>query len=156
MNIEKVIRMSKLANQLAEIIMAAAICAEEMRTGIQAEVDKSFGAAATSSARNITPNLQHNSERPVLHESTLCVNWKGKSLYLGHTRSFWLLDRLARRPNQYVTHLDLLHDVWDNEELSTSTIRSVVRHLKCKLRVGDMHDLADSIRGRNGRYILIV
>ena len=54
-------------------------------------------------------------ERPLLDESTLSVIWKGKSLHLGNTLAFRLLERLARCPNQYVTHLDLLRDVWEDE-----------------------------------------
>jgi Transcriptional regulatory protein, C terminal len=156
MNAEKVLHLAKLTHQLAEIIMAAAICAEEMRTGVQSELDGTSNAAIGLSDRNMPLNPPSANERPILHESTLRVNWKGKSLHLGHTRSYWLLDRLTRRPNQYVTHLDLLHDVWDDEELSTSTIRSAVRHLRRKLRVGDMEGLADAIRGHNGRYILVL
>jgi DNA-binding response OmpR family regulator len=47
-----------------------------------------------------------------------------------------------------------MRDVWDNEYLATSTIRSFIRRLRLKLRRGGMGDLADAIRGHNGRYIL--
>jgi DNA-binding response OmpR family regulator len=89
-----------------------------------------------------------------MDESTLSVLWNGKSLHLGHTRSFRLLARLSRSPGRYVTHLDLLQDVWDDENKTTATIRSVVRHLRRQLCDGGMTELARLIRGHNGRYIL--
>ena len=65
-----------------------------------------------------------------------------------------LLERLARCPNQYVTHLDLLRDVWEDEYTATATIRSLVRQLRRKLRGAGWADLAAAIRGHNGRYVL--
>ena len=93
-------------------------------------------------------------ERPLLDESTLSVSWKGKALHLGNTLAFRLLERLARCPNQYVTHLDLLRDVWEDEFTATATIRSLVRQLRRKLRGAGWTDLAAAIRGHNGRYVL--
>jgi DNA-binding response OmpR family regulator len=154
MTTQKVQRLAQLTNQLAETLMTAAICAEELRTEIHAELDGGDGVLAGHSRDGLGRDLSHANQRPWLDQSTLSVRWNGKSLHLGHTRAFWLLDRLARRPNQYVTHLDLLHDVWDDEDLADSTIRSVVRHLRCRLRDGGMGELASAIRGHNGRYIL--
>ena len=77
-------------------------------------------------------------------------------MHLGNTLTFRLLERLARCPNQYVTHLDLIRDVWEDELLdtTTATIRSLVRQLRCKLRGAGWTDLAAAIRGHNGRYVL--
>jgi DNA-binding response OmpR family regulator len=50
--------------------------------------------------------------------------------------------------------LDLLEEVWDGEDREISTIRSLVRRLRNKLKRGGMDDLADAIQGYNGRYIL--
>ena len=153
MNSEKVQRLAQLATQLSETLMTAAICAQEIRSEIIAEQDawdaKAVGGDADGRRRGSSMT-----SRPLLDQTTLRVCWNGKSLHLGHTRAFSLLDRLSRCPNQYVTHLDLLNDVWDNEELSTATIRSAIRHLRRRLRDGKMAELAAAIRGHNGRYVL--
>lgn len=146
-------RLFSLSNQLAETLMAAALCAEEIRTTVRNAV-----------GGNVDSSYRHNSgsilaadprrPRPLLDESTMRVLWKGRSAPLGHTLSFRLMERLSRRPNQYVTHLDLLREVWENENLKLATVRSVVRKLRQKLRRHGMDELADAIRGHNGRYIL--
>ena len=142
-------RLDRLTSQLAEKLMTAVICADEIRSTIRAEIEL---------ALNNGSNERHweamTSRRPLLDQSTFSVLWRNQRLRLGHTRQFWLLHRLAQCPNQYVTHLDLLHDVWDSEELTTATIRSVVRHLRCQLRGGGMGDLADAIHGHHGHYVL--
>ncbi len=80
--------------------------------------------------------------------------WNGKALHLGHTHGFWLLARLSRSANQYVTHLDLIQEIWDNDLTDTAVLRAGVRRLRIKLRRGGMGDLADAIVGHRGRYIL--
>ena len=148
---EGIHRLDRLTCQLAETLMNAAFCVEEIRAVVRVEIDvKATGHIGGQP----TERTSANASRPILCESTLRVSWKGRSLHLGNTVSFRLLGRLARRPNQYVTHLDLLHDVWDDEDLETGTIRSMVRHLRRKLRDGGMGGLAHAIRGHNGRYIL--
>lgn len=152
MDHDKSHRLKGLTSQLAETLMTAAICVEEIRNVVRTEIDiVSEDECGPCKGRSRSSVAQL---RPLMSESTLCVMWKGRSLHLGHTLAFRLLDRLARRPNQYVTHLDLLRDVWDDEYLATATIRSVVRHLRRRLREGGMTELADAIRGHNGRYIL--
>lgn len=146
-------RIALLTNQLAETLMAAALCAEEIRMAVLAELDGAGPGMDDRSVPVLVPPGS-NGQRPILNESTMCVMWNNKTVHLGHTVVFRLLARLARRPNQYVTHLDLLEDVWDGEDRETTTIRSTVRHLQRKLRAGGMPELAAAIRGHNGRYIL--
>jgi DNA-binding response OmpR family regulator len=147
---DKVRRLDRLTGQLVEALMTAALVAEEIRGEVRSEIDEDDVAERPA----CNAGGKRCRSRPLLSESTLSVSWKGRSLYLGHTLAFRLLERLARRPNQYVTHLDLLRDVWDDEELETATIRSVVRHLRRRLRDGGMTKLANSIEGHNGRYVL--
>ena len=147
-------KLDVLATQLTENLMTAAICAQEMCTVARTQVGDAVYAVGSKSGNGLGPTLTPCRQRPLLDESTLSVFWKGKALHLGQTLAFRLLSRLARRPNQYVTHLDLLRDVWDNEDLATATIRSLIRELRRKLRRGGMTDLATAIRGHNGRYIL--
>ena len=155
MTTDKIRRLDALASQLAETLMTAAICAQEIRAVVLTELDDNGHLESGRQAMGLAHDACHR-QRPLLVDSTLSVIWKGKILHLGQTLSFRLLARLARRPNQYVTHIDLLRDVWDDEELltATSTIRSLVRELRRKLHHGGMTDLASAIRGHEGRYIL--
>ena len=147
-------RIAVLTSQLADTLTTAALCTEEIRAAILAELGDDDVAYAGRAEFRLSPATSDHQQRPLLDESTMCVVWKGVSLHLGHTVTFRLLSRLARRPNQYVTHLDLLQDVWDGEDREITTIRSSIRHLQGKLRAGGMPELAAAIRGHNGRYIL--
>lgn len=156
MTADTIRRLDALAGQLTEILMTAAICAQEIHAIARAECDDDSHAYPGRQTARLKPGMAQDEQRPLLDESTLSVIWKSRTLHLGHTLAFGLLARLARRPNQYVTHLDLLRDVWDDGEslTPTSTIRSLVRELRRKLRCGGMTELATAIRGHNGRYIL--
>ena len=151
MDADKAQRLNALAGQLAEALMTAATCAHEIQAVARTEVDEAGPGHHPDGLVPRPPNLV---ERPLLDGSTLSVTWKGKALHLGNTLAFRLLERLARCPNQYVTHLDLLRDVWDDEFMATATIRSLVRQLRRKLRGAGWADLAAAIRGHNGHYVL--
>jgi hypothetical protein len=153
---DKVRRLDALASQLAETLMTAAICAQEIHAVVRTECDGDVHTELGRCGSGLALSLAPHQQRPLLDESTMSVVWKGKTVHLGPTLAFRLLVRLARRPNQYVTHLELLRDVWDDDDLATATIRSLVRELRRKLCGGGMTDLATAIRGHNGRYILIL
>ncbi len=140
-------RIALLASQLAEALMTAALCAGEIRDAVLADL-------GDEAASRLSPARSDRQQRPLLDETTMCVVWNGVTLHLGHTVAFRLLNRLARRPNQYVAHHDLLQDVWHGDSRAITTIRSSVRHLQGKLRAGGMTELAAAIRGHNGHYIL--
>jgi DNA-binding response OmpR family regulator len=151
---DKARRLDALAGQLAEALMTAAICAQEIQAEVRTEFDRDGYTELDRRTTGLAGGFAHDKQRPLLDDSTLSVIWKGKALHLGHTLAFRLLARLARHPNQYVTHVDLLRDVWDDDDLASATIRSLVRELRRKLCSGGMTDLAAAIRGHNGRYIL--
>jgi DNA-binding response OmpR family regulator len=153
---DKVRRLDALAGQLAEALMTAAICAQEIQAAVRIEFDGDVYTEIGRGATGLAASQAHDKQRPLLDDSTLSVIWKGKMVHLGHTLAFRLLARLARHPNQYVTHMDLLRDVWDDDDLASATIRSLVRELRRKLCTGGMTDLAAAIRGHNGRYILVL
>jgi len=154
MSIENLRRVLALSEQLSENLMSSVLCIEELRNAIRSMLDDYQNRQHAHLSANGAPRLVSTDHRPILDESTKRVLWKDRSVHLGHTLYYQVLQRLARRPDQYVTHLDLMREVWENEELKTTTIRSVVRKLRGKLREGGMGELADAIHGHNGRYML--
>jgi DNA-binding response OmpR family regulator len=85
----------------------------------------------------------------------LQVVFQGKRCELADT-PFKLLQRLAKRPNVYVTHENLLDDVWDGRR-SDAAIRSAIKRLKQTLRRYGLAELAEAIHGsKPGRYRLRV
>ncbi|MBM4018456.1 MAG: winged helix-turn-helix transcriptional regulator [Planctomycetes bacterium] len=150
---ENVRKLKLLSRQLTESLMNAALCAKEIGEIARAEIDDPDGGpGANGNGRQ--RNRANTQQRPLLDEATLSVIWRGRTLHLGHTQGFWLLARLARRPNQYITHVDLLGEIWDDEFTDTSVLRAGVQRLRVKLRRGGMGDLADAIAGHRGRYML--
>jgi len=151
---EKTQRLADLAEQLSEALMTAAICADEIRTIVQAELDSHAAAG-----RGRSQNAKHRSlppQRPLVDKSTFSVCWAGKTCSLRRTILFRLAERLARQPNQYISADQLLLDVWDGGVKSPDTIRSAVRHLRDRLSCAGMDDLAAAIHGTGGRYGLIL
>lgn len=64
------------------------------------------------------------------------------------------MERLARRPNVYLSTDQLLEELWSGPR-AYSTVRSTVFRLKARLRRAGLHELADSIDGSNsGHYAL--
>ena len=151
---EKVRKLNLLSRQLTESLMSAALCAKEISEIARAESDDDAGGRPAANVDGHRRNGVTPQQRPLLDEATLSVIWRGRTLHLGHTQGFWLLARLARCPNQYVTHLDLLQEIWDDEFADTTLLRAGVQRLRVKLRRGGMRDLADAIAGHHGRYML--
>jgi DNA-binding response OmpR family regulator len=84
----------------------------------------------------------------------LQVAFHGRTCVLGNTLPFKLLERLARRPNAFVTHEELLSDVWEGVR-SDATVRTAVKRLRQSLRQQGLVDLAQAIDGTvPGRYRL--
>ena len=135
---EKARKLNILSRQLTESLMSASLCAKEIDEIAHAQPDNNFdrnpGASRNGHGRNGSKAIH----RPLLDEATLSVTWKGRTLHLGHTQGFWLLTRLARRANQYITHLDLLREIWDDEFADTGLLRAGVQRLRNKLRRGGM------------------
>jgi DNA-binding response OmpR family regulator len=153
MTAEEVRKLNVLSRQLTENLMSAALCAREISAIAHGQED---GGSDGDLKRDRSGRAldEQEKQRPFLEEATLSVTWRGKSLHLGHTQGFWLLSLLARRPNRYVTHLDLMREIWDDEFADTALLRSGVRRLRSKLRQGGMADLANAITGHHGRYML--
>jgi DNA-binding response OmpR family regulator len=146
-------RLAVLCRQLTEAIMTAALCANEVATIIH-QLHSAEDHYAAGDAERDRRRANCVQQRPIMDESTLSVVWNGRVLYLGHTHAFWLLARLTRSANQYVTHLDLVQEIWDDDFTDTAALRAGVTRLRAKLRHGGMPDLADAIVGHHGRYML--
>lgn len=145
-------KLDVLCRQLTENIMGAALCAQEIATIVR---ETHYGDGHPCVSENGHPRRDKTLlGRPLLDEATLSVVWNGRMLHLGHTQGFWLLVRLTRSANQYVTHLDLIQEVWDDDFTDTTVLRAGMRRLRTKLRRGGMGDLADAIVGHHGRYML--
>jgi DNA-binding response OmpR family regulator len=105
-------------------------------------------------SRTAAATTQHFSDRLFIDHDRLQVAFAGRVCVLGNTLPFKLLERLARRPNTYVTHDELLSDVWEGIR-SESAIRSAIKRLRQALRRQGLSKLADAIDGTSaGRYCL--
>lgn len=149
---ERVQRLAGLAARLAEALMTAAVCADEVRAILHTELEENGRR---------TPRTKHSVRgeprtRPLVDASTLSVFWAGKVCLLRQKTLLRLAERLARRPNQYVSAGELLEDVWEGGVKAPETIRSAIRHLRRRLSDAGMSDLANAIRAAGGRYGLIL
>lgn len=94
-------------------------------------------------------------QRYLVNPKRLSVTFEGKTCFLGNSLPFKFLSRLAREPNAYVSHEELLTDVWNDRSVSDSALRSVVKMLRNKLRQDGLARLADAIDGTQpGHYSL--
>lgn len=145
MNAEQIERLRILLANLTDSLTTAALATAEIR-GI---LDPAFN---TEGLRKSNGHLSP----PRVDRGMFCVEWDGRVCFLGSTRTFHLLECLARRPNRYVSHTQLLTDVWRGDIKEVETIRSVVRHLREKLRQAKMHGLANAIVGTGQAYGLLL
>ncbi len=121
---------------------------EEYIAILQAELD------ALSRPKQTAPSIAIPSvdpDQPIVDRSVMCVVYRGKQCFLGNSLKLKFLERLARRPNQYVSYEALLNDVW-NGIREPSTIRSIVKDIRAKLRAADMTQLSDAIDGHVAGY----
>src|SRR5208282_1259287 len=99
MNPQKAQRLVQLTNQMAEMLMTVARCANDVRTEVQAEFDGDAAMPGQRVGGRSSTSVLRVTQRPILDQSTLCVVWKGKSAHLGNTLAFRLLERLSCCPN---------------------------------------------------------
>ena len=135
-------------SQLAATQASAAALAQEIivRVGERLGLDLREIAPLAAASRASSPNGDISARRPMIDVATFSVHWDGKTCVLGNTLPFRLLERLGRRPNQFIHCDQLLDEVWQGLR-SREAIRSVVKVLKQKLVQAGMDDLAASING---------
>lgn len=113
------------------------------------EIDSLVVVTALGTPRSVQSPSRR--ETPRADISTLSVVWGGRVCFLGNTLLFRFFERLARSPNQYISHVDLLDDVWEGQR-EGSTIRGVAKRLRDRLTSAGMHDLAAAIDGSVAGY----
>ena len=139
--------------RLAAIHAAQMSVLDESVAILEAELDALSGAKEPAT-RNAEPSPE--SDQPTIDRGVMCVVYRGRRCFLGNTLMLKFLERLVRRPNRYVSHDDLLTDVW-NAIREPSSIRSVVKELRVKLRAAGMSGLSDAIDGHvSGHYGLML
>ena len=92
----------------------------------------------------------------IVDQASRTVTFRGTSCCLGNTLMFRLIERLARRPNTFVSFDRLIRDVWDGDAKSDEAIRSVVKELRARLRKSGLRRLASAIAGQRRAYALIL
>lgn len=152
MTSENARKLHVLSRRLTEHLMSAALCANEISEIAQDAIED--GDRGVPGAHANVRNGTHATPRPLLDEATLSVIWRDDTLHLGYNKEFRLLAYMARHVNHYVTHADLLAEIWDDDFADVSLLRASIQRLKNRLRRGGMADLADAVIGCKGRYIL--
>jgi hypothetical protein len=145
-------RLLQLIAQVIEAHTTAALCLDEVRAEL---AELSAELSLPTIVHRLPSADQKLVRRPMVDESTCVVSWNGRRCFLGHTMLLRLMCRLCRRPNQYVSHQQLLDDVWGDER-TVDTIRSVVRQLRAKLRTAGMGEVARAIRADQSHYGLML
>jgi DNA-binding response OmpR family regulator len=88
--------------------------------------------------------------------TTFTARWGRKTCHLGYTIPYRVLEVLARHPNRYVSHEQLLDEAWGGPR-SDSAVRSAVADLRARLNRAGLNRLALAIDGRNsGHYALLL
>lgn len=103
----------------------------------------------------LAERLQSPRSVPILDRSRFVVGWARHECSLGPTILFRLMERLLRRPDHFITHEQLLNDVWSGDSRADSTVRSALRHLRRRLRQAGMQRLANCIHAA-GRSCALV
>lgn len=152
MNPEKQERIRQTLRSLAEA-QATTIKLMEQALELMSE-ESNLNPVTFWKSRGSPDASRVNSKCALIDPETLTITFRGRRCFLGKTLPYRLFDRLACRPNAYVSYDDLLTDVWDGER-TDEAIRSVVKTLRGKLRQAGMKQLADAIDGSvPGHYAL--
>ncbi len=90
------------------------------------------------------------------NENLFQVKWNNLYCDFGPILPFRLLAYLAKYPNRYITHSELLSQVW-HAMRSPGALRSVVTDLRVRLCRAGMSDLAKAVDGhQSGHYGLML
>lgn len=141
-------RILRVANSLRASLFAMVTCVDELCELVEQ------GRQPQRDSLSVVVQIAGQSLR--VDRGTYTIHWKGRRCPLGCTMAFHVMERLARRPNEYVLTDRLLDDLWSGAR-AYSTVRSTVCRLKARLRREGMGDLAELIDGRTrGHYGLVL
>jgi hypothetical protein len=145
------------AEQLARAaahLRQAALLIEEAAPGIVSGLVPGIIAAlpqSLASVPSVTPSGKSSARHSIIDEATFSVRWANRTCYLGNTKPFRLMERLARRPDHLVLCETLLDELWD-EQSSREVLRAAVKLLRRKLTSAGMEDLAKAIDGSTAHH----
>lgn len=154
-------RKLQIAGSLRELVLAYSHAMHHLETTLailcrELDLDESELIHGASSPPSKVAFVAQDARYPRIDRRLLSVIWRGRACFLGNTLPFRLLERLARRPNIYVSCEQLLEDVWHGTR-SMAAVRSVVKELRQRLRAAGMEDLAGAIDGGvSGHYGLML
>ncbi|WP_397570428.1 helix-turn-helix domain-containing protein [Schlesneria sp. T3-172] len=134
--------------RLAAIHAAEISILEESVAILQSELDALTHPNTPVAQGPLTPSQTAD---PRIDYGLMCVEFQGRHCFLGNTLMLKFFGRLARRPNCYLSYEVLLNDVW-NAVRESSSVRSVVKELRGKLRAAGMSKLSDVIDGSVARH----
>lgn len=146
-------RLNALAGKLTEALTTAAFCAREIQAAVRTEVDEAdFGRSPNGVVPRPPNPVDH--PHPIIDQSRFTVTLGVHTCRLGNTIPFRFLARLAKSPGRYVSHEQLIDDVWDGQG-SDDALRSVAKHLRRRLREAGLDDLAVAINGLTPGYFVL-
>ena len=146
-------RLNALAGKLAEALMTADFCAREIQATVRTEVDEADLGHRPGGFVPRPPNPGYH-PHPLIDQSRFTVTLGGRTCRLGNTIPFRFLARLVKSPGRYVSHEQLIDDVWDGQG-SDDALRSVAKHLRRRLREAGLDDLAGAINGLTPGYFVL-
>lgn len=147
-NVERLAQLVAHLRQIASLLEEVLLCSPH---GPDLGLANQSCSMAGATRRPSRASGKGTSGAPILDRMTFCVHWGGRTCRLGNTLSFKLLERLARRPNQFVHCEVLLQDVWEGCR-SREAVRSVVKMLRQKLNAARMEGLAEAIDGSTAHH----
>jgi len=152
MNTDKRERIRNALRSLAESHAATIKLMEEMSALISEELALDpFTFWKTRPAQSGSATLNDGLQ---IDQEYFTISFDGRTCFFGNSLGFRLLERLARRPNVYLSYEELLAAVWDGVR-TDSAVRAVVKRLRDKLRRLEMTKLADALDGStSGHYAL--
>jgi len=99
-----------------------------------ADDDDTLGDDAASEKPKDDKQASEDALTFTVDKDTFTVSYRGKRLFLGNVREFWLLERLNRCPGNYLNTITLMEDVWNDIDAEKSTVQKTVSNLRKKLK----------------------
>jgi 7-cyano-7-deazaguanine synthase in queuosine biosynthesis len=115
------------------------------------------GTLAGLTSPNDEPELAVEEVGDSFHvdKEKLCVRQGSKTVFLGATMEFKIIERIARRPGTYIRTSQIIEDVWDGGVVGKSTVARHISNVRRKLKQAGLNKI--KIDGnQDGHYALII